>query len=246
MNDVRKNWIAVDLDGTLFSRDQAPGAIPATWRDHSPSSWMPAPRHELFTEMARLFRMVPVTARDQDSFSRVRIEALELRDGAVIANGAILLKPVTMTPDPDWSAEIKSQLADWSEPLAEMRSWMERNAAGSARVRLVGSDTSHPAYLVAKADDGFWSSVRGLELRAGLAPFGCRIAEFGRELQVLPPPISKKRGLLAFARRHCADLAPLLAFGDMPEDLGFMGQAEFLAAPLHSTLGRRWRWQHGD
>ena len=202
---------------------------------------MPAPRHALFSQMARIFRIVIVTARDITAFSRVGIKSLPLRDGAVIANGAILLEPGTMLPDANWDAELEPQLALWAGKLTEMCAWLGERSVGVATPRLVASNTPHPAYLVAKAHDGFWSSALGLELCDGIAHFGCRVAEVGRELQVLPPPISKKLGLLAFARRHCADETPLLAFGDMSEDLGFLGEAEFLAAPATSTLGRGWR-----
>lgn len=241
MSDSREHWIAADLDGTLFSRVHTAGAVAATWRDDAPSSWMPAPRHALFSRMAPIFRIVLVTARDLASFSRVRIESLPLRDGAVIANGAILLEPSTMLPDATWDAELEPLLAAWAGKLTEMCAWLGERSAGIATPRLVASNTPHPAYLVAKAHEGFWSTAQGRELCDGIAHFGCRVAEIGRELQVLPPPISKRLGLLAFARRHCAGAAPLLAFGDMPEDLGFLGEAEFLAAPATSTLGRRWR-----
>ena len=241
MSDLPEHWIAADLDGTLFSRTQTSGAVAATWREGEPSSWMPAPRHALFVRLARLFRIVPVTARDHASFSRVRIAGLPLCDGAVIANGAILLEAGTMQPDANWDAELEPQLAAWAEPLSEIAARLHEHSSGIAIPRLVASNTRYPAYLVAKAHNGFWSPTQGRELCKGVAHFGCRFAEIGRELQVLPPPTSKRLGLLAFKRRHYGDAPPLLAFGDMPEDLGFLGEAEFLAAPTTSTLGRQWR-----
>ena len=54
--------------------------------------------------------------------------------------------------------------------------------------------------MVAKASEGFWSAAEGLGLREALAPFKCRIAEVGRELQVLPPPVGKRLGLSGFTR----------------------------------------------
>ena len=241
MSDSPEPWIAADLDGTLFSRVRTSGAVAATWREDAPSSWMPAPCHALFSRLALHFRIVPVTARDLASFSRVRIEGLPLRDGAVIANGAVILEPGTMAPDAKWDAELEPQLAEWTEQLEEMWAWLREHSAGIATPRLVASNTPYPAYLVVKAHDGFWSTTQGRDLCDGIAHFGCRAAQIGRELQVLPPSISKRLGLLAFARRHCTGAPPLLAFGDMPEDLGFLGEAEFLAAPTASTLGRRWR-----
>ena len=238
-------WITTDLDGTLFSRAHSQGAIAATWRDsdgaREPSSWIPATRHTLLSRLAAHFAVVAVTARDLASYSRVHVERLPFNSGAVVANGAILLRPGDMKPDPDWDAEIAPQLAAWEEPLAEMAARIEKLSVGRVRSRLVASNTAHPAYLVAKAEDGFWSTSEGCELRAALSPLGCRIAEIGRELQVLPPVVSKQIGVAALQNRYFNGNPPLLAFGDMPEDLGFLAGAVFMAAPADSTLGKRWR-----
>lgn len=245
MNADRSGWIATDLDGTLFSRDRSADAVAATWKrvegeDVVPSSWMPAPRHALLTRLVQLFRVVPVTARDLDSFSRVRIDGVPLQDGAILANGAIILRPGTMTPDPEWDAEIRPQLAEWAEPLTAMAATMHEQSGGRVVPRLVASHTPYPAYMVAKATDGFWSAAEGLGLREALAPFKCRIAEVGRELQVLPPPVGKRLGLATFSQRFCEGAPPLLAFGDMPEDLGFLSEAVFMATPAGSKLAQTW------
>ena len=243
--DSRPDWIATDLDGTLFSRQTSPGAVAGTWRIDAdgceqPSSWMPRARHALLSRMHSLFRIVPVTARDFTSFSRVRIDGVPLLDGAILSNGAVILQPGSMTPDPAWDDELAPQLAKWTEPLKEMAALLTETSGGSVVPRLVESHTPYPAYLVAKAVEGFWSEVDGLRLREVLAPFKCRVAELGRELQVLPPPISKRIGVAAFARLYCNNAPAVLALGDMPEDLGFMCEAEFIAAPADSTVARRW------
>jgi hypothetical protein len=245
MNRICSDWIATDLDGTLFSRDHGPDSVAATWKFSDslgdlPSSWMPARRHTLFARLVETFRVVPVTARDFDSYSRVRIKEVPLRDGAILANGAIILRPGTMDPDPEWDEEIGLQLAEWAEPLKEMAAALFKESGGSVLPRLVASHTPYPAYMVAKATDGFWSAAEGLGLREALAPFRCRIAEVGRELQVLPPPVSKRLGLAAFSRKFCQGHSPLLALGDMPEDLGFLSQATFMATPAGSKLANTW------
>lgn len=236
-------WIATDLDGTLFGRDRPPGAVPATWKagdPPQPSSWMPAERHALFAALAERFPVVPVTARDLDSYERVRIAGVPFRHGAVLANGAVLLRPGDMLPDPAWDEEMTTLLAPWAEPLAEAAELLDARGAGRVRARLVGSHTPYPAYLVAKADDDYWIREAGLAVRAAIAHFPGRIAEHGRELQVLPPPVSKAAGLDAFMRRFTAGRPPVLALGDMPEDAPFMARAAFVAAPGGSRLARRW------
>jgi hypothetical protein len=246
MSDSRTDWIATDLDGTLFSRVRSQDAVAATWKGSNgkysasvPSSWMPAPRHSLLTRLVQLFRVVPVTARDLDSFSRVQIEGVPLKDGAVIANGAILLRPGTMTPDPEWDAHIAPLLAEWAAPLREMAATL-REQSGRVVPRLVASHTPHPAYMAAKAADGFWSAAEGRGMREALTPFRCRIAEVGRELQVLPPAVGKQLGIVAFMRMLYQGAPPLIAFGDMPEDLGFLSEAVFMATPAGSQLAQMW------
>ena len=247
VSETRIDWIATDLDGTLFSRARSENAVAATWKCYDgygsepiPSSWMPAQRHAFLTRLVQLFRVVPVTARDFDSFSRVRIKGVPLRDGAIIANGAILLRPGTMTPDPEWDEQLAPQLAEWAAPLVEMAATLHEQSRGLVVPRLVASHTSYPAYMVAKAADGFWSAAEGFGLREALVPFKCRIAEVGRELQVLPPPVGKRLGLGAFIRMFCHSTPPLLALGDMPEDLGFLSEAAFMATPAGSRLAQTW------
>lgn len=236
-------WIATDLDGTLFGREHPPDAVPATWKTGEPpqpSSWMPTECHTLFTALAERFRLVPVTARDLDSYARVRIDGVPFHHGAVIANGAILLRPGDMTPDPAWDEEMAARLAPWAGPLAEAAAILDARGAGLVRARLVASHTPYPAYLVAKADHDYWTSEAGLAVRDAIAHFPGRVAEHGRELQVLPPPVSKAAGVEAFMRRFTGNRPPVLALGDMPEDAPFMARAAFVAAPSSSRLGRRW------
>lgn len=244
MTDVAAvDWIATDLDGTLFGREQVPDAVPATWKTaatREPSSWMPPGRHVLLAALAERFRVVPVTARDLDSFSRVDIPGIPMRSGAVLANGAILLRPGDMVPDPDWDAEMAARLAPWADRLAEVAAILDERGAGVVRARLVASHTPFPAYLVAKAEHDFWTRDAGMVLREAIAHFPGRVAEHGRELQVLPPSVSKALGVDAFTRRHAGGRAPLLALGDMPEDAPFMARAAFTAAPAGSRLARLW------
>lgn len=237
-------WLAVDLDGTLLRRDFSVGAHVATWRvvdgEREPSSWFPAAEHMLLAHLAQAFHVVPVTARDVASFGRVLLRDVPCESGAVVANGAIILRPGDMLPDQRWRATMCDELAAWMEPLGQMAVLIQERSEGLARARLIGSDTPYPAYLVGKADDGFWSSDIGLDVRERLAPFGCRIAVLGRELQVLPPPVSKRRATQVFARMHQGGRAPLLAMGDVDEDIAFMRDAVFMAAPTDSSLGRKW------
>lgn len=240
-----KDWIATDLDSTLFARDwRGGGAVPASWNREadmslSPSSWMKADTHRLLEALGKSFALVPVTARDADSFSRVEVEGLRLRGPAVIANGAVILD-WNGKPDPHWEKNMIERLSPWKNTLLEFCSWLVKKSLGYARPRLVKGPREFPAYLVAKASDGWWDSHEGREILTKMDWQGCRVEILGTELQVLPPGIGKRDATLELQRRWFEGRPPLLCIGDMPLDLEFMRLGCLLATPLGSTLEQKW------
>lgn len=240
-----KDWIATDLDSTLFQRAWHSGdAIAATWSpaddgSRAPSSWMKADTHRLLTVLAGSFAMVPVTARDMDSFARVDVAGLPLRGPAVVANGAIILGWNGL-PDEAWEARMTKQLAPFESRLHDFHAWLSRKSAGLARPRLVPGPGELPAYLVAKAAPGWWATPEARALLAEMDWQGCRVEVLGLELQVLPPGIGKREATLEVQHRWFAGQPPLLCLGDMPLDLGFMRLGGLLATPAGSTLDLAW------
>lgn len=241
MND----WIATDLDSSLFARSWfAEDAIAATWNtepdlSRSPSSWMHAATHRLLAVLGRSFALVPVTARDHDSFSRVEIQDLHLRGPSVIANGAIILG-WDGEPDPVWQEFMIANLSPWKSILDDFCDWLIDKSAGHARPRLIPGPGELPAYLVAKAAPGWWRSPDGQTILAEMDWLGCRVEILGLELQVLPPGVGKRDATLEIQNRWFGGRAPLLCIGDMPLDLEFMRLGGLLATPLGSTLDQSW------
>lgn len=241
MND----WIATDLDSTLFARAWlAEDAIPATWNpeaddSRSPSSWMPASRHRLLRALGRSFALVPVTARDHDSFSRVEIQDLNLRGPAILANGAIILG-WDGRPDPVWQDLMIANLTPWKAIFDEFCEWLIEKSLGHARPRLIPGPGDLPAYLVAKAEPGWWRSPAGQAILAEMDWRGCRVEILGLELQVLPPGVGKRDATLEVQKRWFSGRPPLLCMGDMPLDLEFMRLGGLLATPAGSTLDLAW------
>lgn len=237
-----RGWIATDLDGTLIGRHRHEDSLPATWLQESdseptPSSWITRATHSFMSTLAQAFSIVPVTARDLASFSRVTIESLSFRDGAVVANGAILLKPESMTPDEEHDAQVETILIEWKQALCDLIERVHGLQLGvGVRARLVSSNVDAPAYMVVKADESFWSMDSGQAVLEMLQTAGLRTAHFGREVQGVPPQLSKRGGVEAFARRFKNGALPLLGLGDTREDLGFLGLAEFMAMPRSSQL----------
>ena len=241
-----KNWIATDLDGTLFSRAWAGGdAVPATWSvepatgERSPSSWMRPGTHRAMSALRNIATLVPVTARDANSFARVEIPGLPLKGPAVIANGAVILDPEGR-PDPVWEAEMTRRLEPWQIWLGECLGRFFTLSCGIARPRLVDGPAGMHAYLVAKAEAAWWESEAGREFRGAFDCAGCRVSLLGNELQVLPPGVGKLEALTEVMERYFGRCRPLLCFGDMPADLEFMRLGDILATPMHSALEGAW------
>jgi len=229
-------WIATDLDGTLFSREHAgPDAVPATWRiSGDPSSWMRADLHALMQTLSARFPIVAVTARDMDSFARVRIEGVPFH-GAVIANGAIIMAPGGSI-DLSWAVEMARALSENRHLLLEIRDTLVRITGDHAKVRLVAAAEDVAAYVVAKSNQDCWLGNLGREAIARIRELGARCNLLGRELQCLPPGLSKEAGLRAFSVRYARSTTPILAFGDASSDLGFLSMARFMALPSDSEL----------
>jgi hypothetical protein len=239
------DWIATDLDSTLFARAWlADDAVAATWNpaensSRTPSSWMKAGTHRLLSSLGKSFALVPVTARDLDSFSRVEVKEVNLRGPAVVANGAVILGWDGL-PDPTWEKHMVAKLAAWERTLDEFCVWLVGKSAGHARPRLIPGPGGLPAYLVAKAEPGWWHSPEGREILAGMDWQGCRVEVLGLELQVLPPGVGKRDATLEVQRRWFDGRPPLMCMGDMPLDLEFMRLGGLLATPMGSTLDQSW------
>jgi hydroxymethylpyrimidine pyrophosphatase-like HAD family hydrolase len=239
------HWIATDLDGTLIGRLRHENSLPATWvtapdASPAPSSWIPQSTHSLMSALAQVFGIVPVTARDLASFRRVAIKTLPFSQGAIVANGAILLRPDSMIPDEEHDAQVEAILVQWKEILCDIIERVHSLELGDGvRARLVSSNVDAPAYMVVKADESFWPSDLGQNILEILQTAGLRTAHFGREVQAVPPGLSKRLGVEAFARRFRDGALPVLALGDTNEDLGFLELAEFMAMPRVSQLAER-------
>ena len=200
---------------------------------------MSPPVHALTSALAARFPVVPVTARDLDSFRRVDIAGVPLVHGAVLANGAVMIAPGASDPDPQHAAETDALLAPHAAAFDGVLRLLER-AGDPVRPRLVAGAGEHPAYLVAKAPPGWWDSESGVRLVAEVKRHPFASAVLGTELQVLPAGISKRDGLLAFMRRWTDGTPPLLTMGDMPADAPFMKLGAFMAAPAGSPLSQLW------
>ncbi len=241
MND----WIATDLDSTLFNRAwSGEGSIAATWNagvgaERSASSWMRAGTHRLLEALGRSFALVPVTARDMDSFSRVDVHGLNLRGPAIVANGAVVIG-WNGEVDAIWQRRMTDLLEPWDRKLDGFCEWLIGESSGKARPRLVPGPENLPAYLVAKAEPGWWISAEGQEILGRMKWGDCRVEILGTELQVLPPGVGKRDATLEVQQRFFNNRPPVMCMGDMPLDLEFMRLGGLMATPTGSVLDQLW------
>jgi len=246
----KHDWVATDLDGTLFSRHWAGvSAVPGTWRkigDGSlktePSSWVRPETYRLLVAVANVACIVPVTARDEASFSRVSVSGLHLSGPAILANGAIVLNS-DGAQDNRWTETVSQLLVPWQQQLARMCQTLIQRSGHAARPRLVEGPENLSAYLVVKAPRDWWSSTEGATLLAEMATeesAGCSVAMLGDELQILPPGLGKAAALQFVQRHYFGGQIPLLCLGDQLADLAFMTMGGLLATPAGSPLAGLW------
>lgn len=244
------DWVATDLDGTLFSRHWAGvGAVPGTWREigdgcsqREPSSWVRPETHRLLLALSSAACIVPVTARDEASFSRVAVSGLHLSGPAILANGAIVLDP-DGAPDQEWVARVSQVLAPWQQRLERLCEVFIQRSGHAARPRLVAGPAELSAYLVAKAPEGWWDGSEGTTLLTEMAAdgaAGCCVAVLGNELQILPLGLGKAAAMHFVQQQYFGGQAPLLCLGDQLPDLAFMSLGGLLATPAGSPLVKLW------
>jgi hypothetical protein len=161
----------------------------------------------------------------------------------VIANGALILDRQGRL-DTEWVWEMKTRLLPWVGWMEESLERLTHLSDGHARPRLVAGPAGLPAYLVAKAPGGWWDGAAGRTIRETFDWGGCRLALHGDELQALPPGVGKAEALAEVMHRYFGGRRPLLCFGDMPGDLGFMRLGGILATPRYSPLEETWLGSH--
>lgn len=243
------DWIATDLDGTLFSRDwKEDNAVPGTWRvcnetkKLQPSSWIRSDTHRLIMALAKSVTIVPVTARDADSFSHVYIEGLNLSSPAIIANGAIILDSDGVT-DKDWEKHVIELLMPYQKRMDILLEIIRKKASRTMRPRSVIGPLQLTAYLVVKTSGGWEVGTEGAALISALRYSdlaGFKLSVLGKELQLLPEGVGKYPAIKYIQSTYFSGKSPLICLGDMLADIEFMRTGGFLATPLNSQIDRSW------
>lgn len=244
-----KKLLFADLDDTLFHshRKVTPGAgwEPLAYlRDGQPISYASPQQQAFLYFLLQETTLIPVTARNHDAFSRVRIP---FTAQAIINYGGVILE-ADGTPDAEWLAASRASALGSLDALRACLDALEReNAAlgGDAHVRLI-SDFDIPFYVVAKSAGGDLDLVAALHryckeaMATGALP-DVTLHNNHNNLALIPRWLDKQNAVRHLRRRYEASYGPVLTFGmgDSLVDLNFMRACDYHIIPAGSQIADR-------
>lgn len=170
-----------DLDKTLiFSYKRLSEGVCVEEKDGRQLSFMTKRSADLFGEMIRRVRFIPVTSRSAEQYGRIRFPGGFSPEYAVCDNGGNLL--INGIPDPEWRSRFEKHINECAEELAMCRSFLEKRSEVCFEIRFV-DDT----FLFTKAHDTerVLSQMRELPLK------NVSIFTNGEKLYAVPSLIDK-------------------------------------------------------
>lgn len=245
-------YVFTDLDDTLFQTLRKCGTAcspetamehglhPAAWsREEQPFSYT-TPRQRTLLSLLEGTRCIPVTARSEDAFRRVR---LPFAHGAVLNYGGTVFLPQGQE-DMIWQAHVRDALAPWQQPLetlaTALRSW-SHDMRLDVRTRVIGHagmafyvviKNTHPEHCVLQR-------VRQAGEALLHVAADWRVHHNGNNLAFIPTVLNK-----AHAVRHIIDTVIVpqgrdfltIGMGDSLIDTDFMNICDYAIVPSGSQI----------
>ena len=237
--------VFMDLDDSIFQtrrkcREPGPLRVGALGPDGLPLSFLRPSQARLLEQVFKGAAVVPVTARNLESFGRV---TLNFEHGAVLNFGGLILSPAGEV-DEEWLAETRPLCRAARGRLLEALAGAEELAGKrglGCRIRLI-SDQGLDFYVLVKTLNGRPEELD--EIAALFSEFFCDLTlhRNGGILAALPPFLNKARALPYHLEKHLGHLGPdrlVLGFGDSLTDVDFMRLCDYLIIPSGSQLERR-------
>ncbi len=238
-----KTVLFTDLDDTLFStaRKQAVKAdfvLGSILKDGSASGWL-SPTQQAFLAQWQNTLIIPVTARNYDAFSRVK---LSFSDAVIINHGGVILD-AHGNIDTTWHEQ---QLAH----AAQSDSWLEeqqhilRTLADELKMDIrikINSDYDLRLYVLLKSNQNDDEAVARLAQRyqadhadTTKGYVHCN----GNNLAILPNWLNKASAVNYLKNKLTQRDGELLTLGcgDSLSDLGFMQCCDFWLTPKNSQI----------
>ena len=244
-----KKVLFVDLDDTLFqSHGKCPVAtelVPLAYlSDGNPISYASPAQMTTLQMLQTEMLVVPVTARNLDAFSRVRIS---FTNGAVLNYGGVILKP-DMSVDEVWMERSRSHSSREMEGLQfylEYLKFESDRCKCDLKVRII-EDLGLSFYVVAKSSSGDAEAIAKIaklcERQRQASNFSeYRIHVNGNNLAVLPNWLDKRNAVQYLQETLCEAQGPLVTFGmgDSLIDIGFMSECQYMIVPTASQIAAK-------
>lgn len=240
-------YVFADLDDTLFTTaskipvEQQAESVRVTDASNGNHSFT-MEKHKRLLEWINPLKLIPVTARGSDAFSRVDA-AYKQGPFSIIANGAVILDAAG-TPNEKWSESVKQILAPNQDIIADLPKLMLRiadNMDADVRTWNVEEGACGSTYCVVKSnmkDNGACLQQVEAEARRTLNEVeSFRIHRNGNNLAILPPGISKALATrFVIAELSENENVTCVGVGDSLSDLEFMKACDFWMTPSHSQL----------
>lgn len=232
--------VLTDLDGVHLQppRECPPGvplAVAAVNSRGEPSSYSTPKQLLMLNLLMHSGVVVPVTARESDSFKRVR---LPFSGFAICAFGGTILTP-DGTPEPRWHAHITQAAGEQKAYLAELKQLVDQEALRNGiavRATIVG-DAGNDLYLNCKHE------ARNLDELSQIATFvQARLSPAwsvhcnGNNLAFMPPFLGKDKAVRFFLTELAPPNSCVVGLGDSFTDLCFMELCDFVACPTKSQI----------
>ena len=243
-------FMFADLDDTLFttaskiSEQRLSESVKVTVATNGNHSYM-TPAHRQLLEWISPERLVTVTARGSDAYSRVD-DQYKQGPFAVIANGAVILDQQGI-PDQQWAEAVRQALLPDLQTLNELPNLVTQSATlhgFDIRTWNVEEDVCGPTYCVVKSnagDNGACLASFEIHVRQLLEGKGSwNLHRNANNLAILPTGISKVHAT-RFVMKKLRDKSPCtcVGIGDSLSDMAFMQACDFWMTPSKSQIDKK-------
>ncbi|MFU8789993.1 MAG: hypothetical protein ACNA7G_13265 [Methylobacter sp.] len=240
-----KKLLFVDLDDTLFQshakRPVSDDFVPMAYlKDGNPISFATPSQLSMLGMFQKEMAVIPVTARNMEAFSRVRIN---FSDGAVLNYGGVILQADGRVDDA-WLERSRQHSSTELEALTFFQAFIEAESSRrnlDVKARII-SDLELPFYVVAKSPSYDTDAILDI---AELCRHQCagdfcsyRVHVNGNNIAVLPGWLDKGHAVKYLVEKLSKTEDNLLTFGmgDSLIDLGFMGACQYMIVPSSSQI----------
>lgn len=238
------NYYFLDLDGTAFSSRRKLAHLPlerlepaATGKSGEPNCFSTAQHRALISQLSKNGHIIPVTGRNLESFSRVKIE---FQNYAVLNFGAIILNP-DGSLNTDWDTIQRPKIHSFASELNNAyRQWHSISDNHQLGLRIqFNSDFDMHLQVVAKSPQG--DAKRVTELRNRYEELTdiskWRIHHNDNNLAIMPKCIGKEHAVKHLLEKvYCTEPRTLFGLADSNSDAPFLDLCDFCVIPTDSQL----------